>query len=156
MITVAEVLASFIPAKHLWEEFAMLRGCSGWCPNPRPLFASFTGGKKSHRLCFLHPRRKSRAGRIAKEIRCYIILCDCTGQRVAGYDPATRRFEIIFQIVKMAFKAGFEGELFLSLSLGPWDPGLLSLVHKDTPIFRSGVRTVGQRRGRVPGISSLG
>lgn len=45
MITVAEVLASFISAKHLWEEFAMLRGCSGWCPNPRPLFASFTGGK---------------------------------------------------------------------------------------------------------------
>lgn len=46
MITVAEVLASFILAKHLWEEFAMLRGgCSGWCPNPRPLFASFTGEK---------------------------------------------------------------------------------------------------------------
>lgn len=58
MITVAEVLASFIPAKHLWEEFAMLRGCSGWCPNPRPLFASFTGGKKISPVMFSTPSKE--------------------------------------------------------------------------------------------------
>lgn len=60
------------------------------------------------------------------------------------------------QIGKMGFKARFEGELLLCLSLGPWDPGLFFLVHKDTPICSRGVGTVAQRRGRVPRVSSLG
>lgn len=80
MITVAKVLASFIPAKHLWEEFAMLRGMQRVVPQPPSSLCVFYWGEKSYRFSFLHPRRKSRAGRIAKEIHCYIMHWSVCGR----------------------------------------------------------------------------
>lgn len=92
MIVVAEMPSSFrasIPDKHLCEEFTMLRGCRGWCPALPLSLHLLLKKKKSHQSNFLHPWR-FQAGRIAKEIHCYIMLCDSTGQ-VGPRDMQMRR-----------------------------------------------------------------